>query len=166
MISAARVGTRRWPPTVLTHVVAVPDSLSSALLRRCLGRVTYLQAVHEAQAVGMAVGLALGGAIPLICMENSGLRAACESVARLVVLHDVKVAFLLSWRGTVEDANWWSANHEHDTEALLEMFGFRRSVPRRFYDLPGAVSAAAGLAHRRIASVAVLATPSVLAEVT
>lgn len=158
-------GTQPWPPPVLTHVVAVPDSLSSVLLRDRLGAVTYLQAVHEAQAVGIAVGLALGGMIPLVCMENSGLRAACESVARLLVLHDVKLALLLSWRGTANDANWWSANHERDCDALLRMFGFRRSAPRRGRDLPNAVSAAALLAHRRVASVAVLATPSVLAEV-
>lgn len=151
-----------WPATV-THLVAMPDSLLSPLLRAVpRDGIGYVQTVHEAQAVGLAAGLALGGARPLLCMENSGLRAAAESVARLVVLHGIPLAFLLAGRGGAADRNWWAAHHMGDADQLIAMFRLRRLVATEPDELGPSIGAAVDLAYRRIAPAAVIAMPAAL----
>src|SRR5438046_1993885 len=89
-------------------VVALPDSFLAPLCHRlrCSNRIEYIQCVHESDCVGVAAGLTATGTRTLTLMENSGVRNACETLARLNLSHRLFVNLLLSHRGAFGERNW------------------------------------------------------------
>src|ERR1043166_6501156 len=81
-------------------VVALPDSLLGPLCHQVKigSHITYIQAVHESDCVGIATGLSLSGIRTLVIMENSGLRNACETLARFHLSHHLFTCYLISNR--------------------------------------------------------------------
>ena len=77
---------------------------------------TVVPVANEAEGVGICAGTWLGGKKSAILMENSGLRVACESLARL---QGIPVLLLMSYRGDWGDAPWWAASMGATTEPLL-----------------------------------------------
>jgi sulfopyruvate decarboxylase subunit alpha len=71
---------------------------------------------NEAEGVGICAGMWLGGKKSAILMENSGVRVACESLARL---QGIPVLLMMSYRGDWGDAPWWAASMGATTEPLL-----------------------------------------------
>ncbi|MFB7128533.1 thiamine pyrophosphate-binding protein [Kitasatospora sp. NPDC056273] len=107
-------------------VYAVPDSLLAPLCREASARreIRYVQVNDEATAVGLAAGARLAGARSLVVMENSGLRRACETLARLTMSHRLHTALLMSRRGAFGEPNWWGIPHEetmHRHTAMLSL---------------------------------------------
>jgi hypothetical protein len=85
-----------------THVVWVPDShigtWESAILA---SRLTLIRACREGEAVGLAVGLLLGGAIPVVVIQCTGFFEAGDAIRNAV--HDLGLPLKLvvgvrSWR--------------------------------------------------------------------
>ena len=146
-------------PARVSHVVAVPDSLLAPLLKQVPTTAHYIQVSNENQAIAIAAGITIGGGSPLVVMENSGIRAACETVARVCVLNDVKIAVLISPRGNAWDLNWWAANNVRDAKAILDLFGFRTTEVHSLSELHKGIEAALDVVSRRISSVAI--APSV-----
>src|SRR5438105_7084181 len=66
---------------------------------------TVVPVANEAEGVGICAGTWLGGKKSAILMENSGLRVACEPLARL---QGIPVLMLMSYRGDGGDAPWWA----------------------------------------------------------
>src|SRR5260221_7391992 len=58
-------------------------------------------------------------------MENSGLRNACESLARLQLSHNLFTCYLISYRGAFGERNWWGQAHHTTMEPLLNLLQFR-----------------------------------------
>ena len=108
-------------------VVAMPDSLLSPLCARLrLGTaITYVQTCSETVCVGLASGINLTGSRALILMENSGLRSACESIARMHLSHHIFACYLVSHRGALGERNWWGQAHDDTMEPLLHLLRFR-----------------------------------------
>jgi len=77
---------------------------------------TVVPVANEAEGVGICAGTWLGGKKSAILMENSGLRVACEPLARL---QGIPVLMLMSYRGDWGDAPWWAASMGATTEPLL-----------------------------------------------
>ena len=71
---------------------------------------------NEAEGVGICAGMWLGGKRAAIMMENSGVRVACESLARL---QGIPVFMMMSYRGDWGDPPWWAASMGATTEPLL-----------------------------------------------
>jgi sulfopyruvate decarboxylase subunit alpha len=71
---------------------------------------------NEGEGVGICAGAWLGGKKAAILMENSGLRTACEPLARL---QGIPVLLLMSYRGDWGDSPWWAANTGATTEPIL-----------------------------------------------
>lgn len=109
------------------NVVALPDSSLGPLCQRIkLGNtINYIQAVHEATCVGIATGLTLGGVRSLVIMENSGLRSAFESIARLQLSHHLFTCYLISHRGAFGERNWWGQSHHETMEPILNLLRIR-----------------------------------------
>jgi phosphonopyruvate decarboxylase len=61
--------------------------------------VTYIPAVSEDIAVGLAVGAYLGGKRPMVLMQNSGLGVSINALTSLALLYKIPILFLIGWRG-------------------------------------------------------------------
>lgn len=79
----------------------VPCSLLEAILAALEHhpRFPYLPAVREDAAVGLAAGAWLGGARPVVLMQNSGLGTALNALVSLSLLYRLPCLLLVSWRG-------------------------------------------------------------------
>src|SRR5207244_7280325 len=59
----------------------------------------YLSAVREDLALGTAAGAYLGGARPVVFMQNSGLGVVVNALASLSLMYELPVLLVVSWRG-------------------------------------------------------------------
>jgi sulfopyruvate decarboxylase subunit alpha len=89
---------------------------------------TVVPVANEADGVGICAGTWLGGKKSAILMENSGLRVACEPLARL---QGIPVLMLMSYRGDWGDPPWWAASMGATTEPLLAALRIPYRVVRR-----------------------------------
>jgi sulfopyruvate decarboxylase subunit alpha len=62
-------------------------------------RYRYFSAVKEDVAIGAAAGAYLGGARPVVFMQNSGLGTAFNALASLTLMYELPVLLVVSWRG-------------------------------------------------------------------
>ena len=89
---------------------------------------TVIPVANEGDGVSICAGMWLGGKRCAILMENSGLRVACEALARL---QGLPVLLLMSYRGDWGDPPWWAASMGATTEPLLNALRIPYSVVRR-----------------------------------
>lgn len=82
----------------------------------------HLPAPREDIALGLAAGAFLGGKLPVVYMQNSGLGYSLEALASLHLIYRIPALVLMSHRGP-DDPGW----EEHQvmgrhTEELLKTF--------------------------------------------
>jgi len=82
----------------------VPCSLAEGVIgalerrpRDC--RAPYVPAVREDIAVGLAAGAWLGGRVPAVIMQNSGLGTSANALVSLSLLYRLPALLLVTWRG-------------------------------------------------------------------
>lgn len=79
----------------ITHVVWIPDShlgtWEEALLKSTTIRL--VRSAREGEAIGVAAGLVLGGAKPVVMIQCTGLFEAGDALRNVV--HDLKLPLLL-----------------------------------------------------------------------
>lgn len=153
-------------PTGIDVVVAVPDSLLAPVVARVVdaAAIRYIQVLHESQAVAVAAGIGLAGGQALVCMENSGLRAAAESIARLTLLHQIPVLALAADRGEFGDPNWWAQDHSVHMSGLATLFGLRSITAQTTAELTGALHAGIAVTSTRMRSALIIASAGLLQE--
>jgi sulfopyruvate decarboxylase subunit alpha len=61
--------------------------------------VHYVSATREDSAIGMAVGAWLGGKLPMVLMQNSGLGVSVNALASLSTMYEIPTLLVISWRG-------------------------------------------------------------------
>ena len=61
--------------------------------------VPYVPATREDEALGIATGAYLTGKKPVVLMQNSGLGNSIGTLASLVLLYEIPLLLLISWRG-------------------------------------------------------------------
>lgn len=109
------------PCGVLRHVIGNLDHD---------GNVTHVRANRESEAVGIAAGAYLAGKHPVLYMQNSGLFAASNDIASLLVPYRIPVLMLVTFRGAPgEDAVQHFVTGA-STLSLLRSFG----LPHAVYD--------------------------------
>ncbi|WOX10316.1 thiamine pyrophosphate-binding protein [Streptomyces sp. N50] len=114
-----------------SHFTGVPCSLLKGLFRLleepgCAA--TYIPAAREDSALGVASGLAVAGARPVVLMQNSGLGYSLNVLTSFNLIYDVHLPIIVSWRG--HDGN---DAVEHDVigrelTRLLDVFGLPWTV--------------------------------------
>ena len=145
-------------------VLAMPDSFLAPLCRRVKTgpEIGYIQTTHEATGIGMAAGLTLTGTRSLMLMENSGLRSACETLARLNLSHGLYTCSLISHRGAFGERHWWGLAHHETMVPMLDALRFRYHYVRSVDEFgPALVKAYQTLAASQC-SVALIAEPGLL----
>jgi sulfopyruvate decarboxylase subunit alpha len=97
---------------------------------------------NEADLPGLVAGAYCGGMRALMISENSGLRQACEPIARLAFAHQMPLVIVLSFRGEFGEPNWWGHNHSQVMEPLLKTLRIPYRVVSRIDDLASSVERA------------------------
>src|SRR4051794_36895788 len=103
-------------------VAALPESKLKHIYRRLWAQtdIRYVTVTNEAEMPGIVAGAYLGGMRALMMMENSGLRQACEPIARFALSHQVPMVMVMPYRGDLGETNWWGHSHAQTMEPLLE----------------------------------------------
>lgn len=78
------------PCSLLKGLVSVLDADKGA---------RYVSATREDSAIGMAVGAWLGGRVPMVLMQNSGLGVSVNALASLSTMYEIPALLVISWRG-------------------------------------------------------------------
>lgn len=77
----------------------VPDSTLAGVITALIERQAYVPAVREDEAVGMAAGAYMGGRVPVVLMQNSGLGTSLNALISLNLIYLQPCLLLISWRG-------------------------------------------------------------------
>ncbi|WCM91417.1 phosphonopyruvate decarboxylase [Acidovorax sp. NCPPB 2350] len=82
--------------------VSVPCSYLTPLLNGVLSdaKVDHVMASSEGEAVGIAAGAYLGGRLPVVMMQNSGLGNAVNPLTSLNHIFKIPSLLICSWRGS------------------------------------------------------------------
>ena len=77
----------------------VPDSTLGGIIATLIEQRAYVPAVREDEAVGMAAGAFMGGKVPVVLMQNSGLGTSLNALISLNLIYRQPCLLLISWRG-------------------------------------------------------------------
>ncbi len=125
-------------------VVGLPDSGLYQLIKlvREERDLQYVPVTNEGEGAGICGGAWMGGRKPILLMENSGLRVASETLARLGISFGIPVLMLMSYRGAMGDGNWWAVNHGVVMEPLLKALRIPYTILRRPDEIGGSIQKA------------------------
>ena len=125
-------------------VTALPESLLKHIYRRLADQsvIRYVQVTNEAEMPGIVAGAYFGGVRAVMIMENSGLRQACEPIARFELSHQVPMVMIMPFRGDLGERNWWGHSHAQTMEPLLNALRIPFRHVRRLDELPSMLSKA------------------------
>lgn len=70
-----------------------------------------VRVTNEGEGAAICGGVFLSGKRAVLVMENSGVRAATEHLARLGLGAGIPVIMLMSYRGELGENNWWAIPH-------------------------------------------------------
>ena len=79
----------------------VPCTIISNLITTLTERpdITYIPAVREDAAVGVASGAFMAGKIPVVLMQNSGLGQCLNALTSLSLIYKLPCLLIVTWRG-------------------------------------------------------------------
>jgi sulfopyruvate decarboxylase subunit alpha len=103
-------------------VVYVPDNPLSHVLREFAQRyrdVRLLLATREEEAFGIAAGLYLGGRLPTVMLQSSGLGNSLNAITSLLLPYQIPVLTIVSMRG---DEGEWNAAQVPMGRAVRSIF--------------------------------------------
>ena len=118
----ARVFMEALKEAEVNVVTALPESLLATVYRLCESdnAIRYIPVTNEGEMPGICAGTYLAGKRALMIMENSGLRQACEPIARFTFQNSMPMVIIVSYRGEWGEQNWWGHNHTLTMEPLLK----------------------------------------------
>lgn len=107
----------------------VPCSLIGPVIAELDRRGLYLGETREDAALGVAAGAYLGGRLPAVIMQNSGLGVSLNALGSLHLLYQIPCLLLVTWRGFAgEDAPEHLVMGER-LPRLLDLFDVAHRVP-------------------------------------
>jgi len=83
----------------------VPCSYFSRVIRELENNETirYVPATREDEAIGIASGIAFGGELAFVIMQNSGFATIGDALTSLAQLYKLPMLLIISWRGLEPD---------------------------------------------------------------
>jgi sulfopyruvate decarboxylase subunit alpha len=79
-----------------------------------------IQVTNEGEGAAICGGVFLSGKRAVLVMENSGLRASVEHLARMGLGAGIPVIMIMSHRGDLGENNWWAVPHGITMEPVLK----------------------------------------------
>ena len=141
----------------------VPCSLVKSLIAELERRGVYHGETREDAALGVAAGAYIGGRLPAVVMQNSGLGVSLNALGSLQLSYEMPVLLLVTWRGFEgKDAP------EHLVMGdvmprLLDLFGIPWRAPSAD-EVPATIAWAAETARATRKPVALVVKPGLLDE--
>jgi len=89
-----------------------------------------IRVTNEGEGAAICGGIWLSGKKSALIMENSGLRASIEPLARMGMGAGIPVVMIMSHRGDLGENNWWAIPHGMTMEPLLNAM----RIPYRIVD--------------------------------
>lgn len=85
----------------ITHVVGIPDNTSAPLFDALLGHPTVrlVAVTREGEAFALAAGLWMGGASPLVVVQNTGLLESGDALRGTATRMGAPLPFVVTGRG-------------------------------------------------------------------
>lgn len=77
----------------------VPCSLVGPVIAELESRGVYLGETREDAALGVAAGAYMGGKLPVVVMQNSGLGVSLNALGSLHILYEMPCLIVVTWRG-------------------------------------------------------------------
>src|SRR3546814_12315020 len=117
-VEAVIRGLKKAGVSVATYL---PDSLLKELYPAldADADIRTIPVTNEGEGAAIAGGVFLSGKRAVLVMENSGLRAATEHLARMGLGAGIPVVMIMSYRGEMGENNWWALQHGSTTAQLL-----------------------------------------------
>jgi phosphonopyruvate decarboxylase len=109
-----------------SFATGVPCSYFSRMINEFenLESISYIPATREDEAVGIASGIAFGGARAFVIMQNSGFATIGDALTSLAQLYKLPMLLIISWRGLEPDRDF--PEHSLMGEATEEvLMGYR-----------------------------------------
>jgi len=137
-VEAVLRGLERAGVSVATYL---PDSLLKELYPALDANpdIRTIPVTNEGEGAAIAGGVFLSGKRAVLVMENSGLRAATEHLARLGLGSGIPVVMIMSYRGEMGENNWWAIPHGITMEPLLGALRIPYRVVRREDEIEQAI---------------------------
>jgi sulfopyruvate decarboxylase TPP-binding subunit len=111
---------------------------------------------NEGECVGIVSGAWLGGRKPVTIFENSGLRVAAETLARLGIGHGIPAFMIMPYRGDFGDKDWWAIPSGDTLLPMLEALQVHYKVVEREEDIIPTIQGAWEVLHVSKKPVAVI----------
>lgn len=139
-------------------VAGLPDSW----LRNALDRIRqepefkFVPVGNEGVGYSICAGAWCGGMRSALLMENSGLRVAAESIARMSLYSGIPVLLVTSYRGDIGETEYWAYSIGATFEPMLKSLRIPYVIVRAPSELRKTVVRAATLAYSSLYPVAVV----------
>lgn len=90
----------------VTHLVGLPDNASAPLFDRLVHHpnIRLVSVTREGEAVALAAGLWLGGATPVVSVQNTGLMESGDALRGTAARMGCPLVVLVGWRGHAKTA--------------------------------------------------------------
>jgi len=89
-----------------------------------------IRVTNEGEGAAICGGVFLSGKRAVLVMENSGLRACAEPLARMGLGAGIPVVMLMSYRGEFGENNWWAIPHGITMQPVLDALRIPHRVVR------------------------------------
>jgi sulfopyruvate decarboxylase subunit alpha len=121
----------------VTVACFLPESLLKELYPALVEAVDIrtIPVTNEGEGAAICGGVWLSGKRAVLVMENSGIRAAAEPLARLGLGARIPVVMIMSYRGDIGEPNWWAIPHGITMEPMLDALRIPYSVVRNVEDI-------------------------------
>jgi sulfopyruvate decarboxylase subunit alpha len=131
-------GLKRAGVTVACYL---PDSLFKPLYPALDAdpELRTIRVTNEGEGAAICGGVFLSGQRAVLVMENSGLRASVEPLARMGLGAGIPVVMLMSYRGELGENNWWAIPHGITMEPVLNALRIPYRIVREEGDIAQAI---------------------------
>jgi sulfopyruvate decarboxylase subunit alpha len=138
-VAAVLTGLRQAGVSIACYL---PDSLFRGLYPALDAdpAIRTIRVTNEGEGAAICGGVFLSGKRAVLVMENSGLRASIEPLARMGMGAGIPVVMLMSYRGELGENNWWAIPHGMTMEPLLNAMRIPYRVVTRVEDIAGAIA--------------------------
>jgi sulfopyruvate decarboxylase subunit alpha len=123
-------------------VCYLPDSLFRGLYPALDADpgIRTIRVTNEGEGAAICGGVFLSGKRAMLVMENSGLRASAEPLARMGLGAGIPVVMLMSYRGDFGENNWWAIPHGITMEPMLGALRIPCQVVRQEGEIERAIA--------------------------
>src|SRR6202044_3424715 len=120
--SAVEAVIRGLKAAGVSVVCYLPDSLFKELYPALDADpdIRPIRVTNEGEGAAICGGVFLSGKKAALVMENSGLRASVEPLARMGLGAGIPVVMLMSYRGELGENNWWAIPHGMTMTPILD----------------------------------------------